>query len=120
MSYEQREEVKAQAWGILAKSTHAGHKAWAALAIIEAHYWRARKAIEGSPASFRKRVFGKNYYRWQKLGIDAYTQHWLAANGEKTLGKEVMDSLADIYFYEPVAHPMLSAGHSNYVAKATA
>lgn len=115
MNYQEREDAKKIAWAVLIRpDVSPREKAFHALKLIEAHYWRAREAVEGMPAPMRRKVHGRRYSRFYELDIDVYTRHWLWANGEKCLPASVLEVLKDDWFYEPEQHKMLGKGCSTY------
>ena len=85
--------------------------------LIWAHYWRAREFLEKSRATNKKLklIRGKKYYKYYVLDIDHYTNHWLAANGERLLGKELMKTIEQIYGYKPEQNKYMAEGCSSYI-----
>lgn len=115
MDYQEREEMKADAWQCI-RSEYAGlsHKAYALFRLIEAHYWRAKEQLEDMPASFRRRVHGKRYSKSYELEIDIYTRHWLAANRNIPVGDDVFEYVINELGYKPEPSKFLPAGSTSY------
>ena len=116
MEYLEREELKREAWRQYAsKTTSTYQKAYAILEIIRAHYWRAREGLEARTVTKQKIIHGKRYCKGYQLDIDVYTKHWLFANGEKLVSKDVLNCIKDSFGYEPVKSKYLPPGFTSYV-----
>ena len=114
LDYHQRETLKSEAWAVLAQTDYPMHeRARALLHVIEAHYWRARAALELEPRSFQRRVHGKRYCRGYRLSIDVYTRHWLAANGSRVKEQDVVAHVI-AEWYRPENSRFLPYGASMY------
>jgi len=114
MDYRRRERLKAQASAILKTPICGLGHSEAALFLIEAHYWRARQALQASPAALKRQVLNPRRAAGDALNFDVYIRHWLWANGERLLTREIMGDLANEWGYMPQQHQLLPLGASIY------
>jgi len=121
MQYAEREALKTKAWkAINSKETEISEKAWGMLAIIEAHYWRAREDLEAMPKTAQRRIHGKRYLPGYQLDIDVYTRHWLASNTCLTsntcipIPSEVIEHVKTKGYYTPEKSKFLQPGQTSY------
>lgn len=115
MDYLEREELKQDAWNVINSKESPRKKAWAALDLIEAHYWRALEALNALPKPMQRKIYGKRYYPPHQLEIDEYTCHWLASNGERLIPHPVLQALyAEFPCYKPKKHRYLPIGCTIY------
>lgn len=115
LDYEQRELLKREACAMLASDEPIPGRAWALLHLIEAHYWRAKSALENRPKRDQHRILGRRYTPGYELDIDVYTRHWLAANGANVSEQDVVHYVIEHFHYEPEESQFLPPGHSVYV-----
>ena len=114
MNYHEREQQKTEAWRMLAdESVSLTLKAQALLRVIEAHYWRAREQLEANPRSVQRRIHGKRYSPGYQLDIDAYTRHWLHANGHR-IAPDVIETVREQWHYEPEPSRFLAKDQTSY------
>lgn len=120
LDYDAREALKGEAWAAIASDISGVKKAWALLHVIEAHYWRAREALEALPTAKQKKIHGKRYSKGYELDLDVYTRHWLWSNKDvealKNRGCDFVDLLKESFGYEPERSAFMPTGCSDYRA----
>lgn len=111
LDYQQRENLKRQASGRLTdpNTTH-WQKAQSLLRYVEAHYWRAREALQTRPRKFQRRVLGNRHLPGDKLDIDIYIQHWMDSQykAKSTLITDYPQAwkiIEDYFGYKPETSP---------------
>ena len=114
MDYANRELLKREAGAVHAAGGALHDRAWALLYLIEAHYWRAKQAVDAAPPAFRRRVHGARYSPEYELCIDVYTRHWLHANGVRLGRPDELAYLSNEFGYSPEANACLPTGASEY------
>ncbi len=116
IEYAEREEGKREGWGILSDESNSMYlRAHGLLLVVEMHYWRCLEALNESPVSIRRRIYGKRYSKYYQLCIDRYTEHWLYANGSRVSERDVVKYVCDEIGYKPVKSKFLPYGHTVYV-----
>jgi hypothetical protein len=114
MKYEDREKLKERGWDLLRDSDPPKTKRLVYLeCIIQAHYWRAKEAIEicKTPKKFLKKIRGKEYDKEYELDLDHYTEHWLYAN-KHLMDKEIFKLCRE--WYDPKESKYLPKGCTIY------
>lgn len=115
MEYNEQEKLKSEAWGVyFAKTSTINQKAWAILEVVRAHYWRAKEGLEASRKKRQAKIHGKRYCKGYQLDIDVYTRHWLFANGERLVSKDVLLFIKEYYGYDQEESKYLPHGFSCY------
>ena len=115
MEYAEREVMKTEAWKVInSNDASINAKAWGVLKVIEAHYWRARGALEAMPKAAQRRIHGKRYSPGYLLDIDVYTRHWLAENKRIPISYEVIQRVKSEFGYQPEESKFLHHGRTSY------
>lgn len=120
MDEKARETLKSRAWDVLCDNGAALDAKAVALAwLIEAHYWRAKGALETMPLRAQRKVHGARYHKGYELDIDVYSRHWLASVvpslvESTALTADVVARFSEIYGYKPELSPFLPHGHTMY------
>jgi hypothetical protein len=85
--------------------------------IIDAHYIKARRALNAGAYKIKKQVYGKNYSKGYQLEIDQYTNNWLYAMRKHQAFGEGCHAYNDFCFcygYGPLKHKNLKDGMTYY------
>lgn len=100
--YGRREVLKSEAWAVLIRQDSSSEqKASAALDLIRSHYGRAMDERAGRARN--------------APDFNTYCRHWLWANGEKTLPREVLEILMFKCGLVAEQSKLLPKGHTSYM-----
>jgi len=113
-SYADRETLKHEAWTMFGRAETPFGKCSAILIVIEMHYWRAREGLEAATKAIQRKIHGKRYSPHYELNIDVYTRHWLAANGDRICGPELLAEIEDSFGYTKERSKFMTDGSSDY------
>ena len=114
--YHEREDMKSECYkACLATDDPSAQARFIVNGLIEAHYWRAREALENlpKPKIHLKKIIGKKYYPGCVLEFDDYATHWLWANGDRQ-NPEAIKKIEEIYHYKAKQNKYLTKGYSQY------